>query len=191
MTVTIASDISSVQHTLPSELQSRSFLEALTARRSINAISPISKISDESIIAIVRHALLHVPGAFNAQTCRCLVLLGSEAQNFWDNIGESIRSSNGEEAWNGFFAAKIAEYRRGYGTVAFFDDVAAWDQVSKTMNPKRWAGMKDIVPQWEEHSAGMHHYAGKEDTSQRPFIKSMFSNKVGSLDGFEPRGFRM
>ena len=65
----------------------------------------------------------------------------------------------GEEAWQ-FFAPKIDEYKTGYGTVAFFDDSAAWDEVEESLGPRRWEGVKAAVPQWEEHSAGMHHYAG-------------------------------
>ena len=166
---TVASiDAATAQHPLPtdaegSSLQSQSFLEALTARRSIYALSPTSKVSDEQIKAIIKHALLHVPNSFNAQTARCLVLLAGESQKFWTMTGEHLKASMPEQSWN-YFATKINEYKSGYGTCLFFDDRDAWKEVEKTLGP-RWDGVKAQIPTWEEHSSGMHHYAGKKSNT--------------------------
>lgn len=143
-------------------MQSRDFLKALTVRRSIYTLAAKSHVPDERLAAVVKHTLLHVPSAFNVQTARCLLLLGREHQKLWDMVSDILKPTFPPQAWE-FFGPKIQGYRNGYGTCIFFDDMTAWNKIEQNIGPQRWAGVSTMAEEWTQHSAGMHHYAGKED----------------------------
>ena len=141
-------------------MQSSDFLEAMKVRRSVYALSPTSHVPDDTITSIIKNALLHTPSAFNSQTARCLVLLGDEHQKLWVTIGNVLKPSMPPEKWS-FFSSKIQEYKHGYGSCVFFDDMTSWDDTAKMLGPDRWSNVKDMTEEWTQHSSGMLQYAGK------------------------------
>lgn len=140
-------------------MNSASFLDSLKVRRSIYALSPTSDVPDETIIDIIKQAILHVPSPFNSQTTRCLVLLGNEHQKLWGTIGDTLKPAMPPEKW-AFFSPKIQEYKNGYGSCVFFDDMTAWDTIEKNLGPDRWAAVSSMTEEWTQHSSGMYQYAG-------------------------------
>ena len=139
-------------------IQCREFLEALEVRRSIYSLSPTSHVPDERIKAVVEHALLHIPSAFNSQTSRCLLLLGNEHQKLWGEIGNILKPTMPAKQWE-FFGPKIEEYKSGYGCCIFFDDMTAWKDIEENLGPQRWNNVKGMTEEWTQHSVGMLQYA--------------------------------
>lgn len=77
----------------------KSFLEAITARRSIYALTPRSPIPHARIQELLNVTMLQVPSAFNSQTVRAALLLGDSHRRFWSMAGEIlIAAAEGKEA---------------------------------------------------------------------------------------------
>lgn len=92
------------------------FLETTKARRSYYQLSNESPISDTRIQEIVRHAISHVPSAFNSQTTRVVVLLRSEHEKLWDAATEVYKASLPEEPFKRA-EQRFSLFRAAYGTV--------------------------------------------------------------------------
>ena len=67
------------------------FLDLIKTRRSIYQIANSSPISDEDIIEIVNEAVKHSPTAFNSQSSRVVILLGTHHEKLWDITTETLR----------------------------------------------------------------------------------------------------
>jgi uncharacterized protein len=135
----------------------RRFLYAIEHRRSIYDIAPETCVPDRKIIAVVEEAVKHVPSPFNVQSCRCVILLKDEHQKHWDMQLAHFEAILPEAA-KGFVRGKIAESKKGYGSILFFDDQNAHKAMEVSMGA-RWAGVAANYPSWTEHSQGMHHFA--------------------------------
>ena len=68
---------------------SKNFLTAIADRRSIYGISKESPISDDRIKEIIDHAVKYTPSAFNSQSARVVLLLGSQHDKLWDITKET------------------------------------------------------------------------------------------------------
>ena len=128
---------------------SKDFLKAVEDRRTFYFIGKDVSLSDDELLKIIRHAVLHAPSAFNSQSARVLVLLGGEHDKLWDITTEILRgivpaanfASTGE---------KLASFRSGYGTVLYFEDQ---DTVAGLQ--KSFPLYKDNFPLWSLQSSGM------------------------------------
>lgn len=92
------------------------FLEATKIRRSYYQLLNESPISDARIQELVRHAISHVPSAFNSQTTRVVVLLKSEHEKLWDAATDVYKASLPEEQFKRA-EQKFNLFRAAYGTV--------------------------------------------------------------------------
>lgn len=135
-----------------------SFLDAMSTRRSIYALEASSPVPDSRIIEIVNHTILHCPSPFNVQSARAIVLIGEEHKKLWDIAYEAAQDIFSAAAFEGL-KLRILGFRGGYGTVMWFEDEGRFNVLEQQMGPERWAGVKDKMPQWSEHSSGMHQYA--------------------------------
>ena len=98
---------------------SKSFFDAVKDRRSIYALNKESPISDEAIEELVKQTVLHVPGFFNTQSARLVVLLKKEHDVFWDMVKEALKPVVPPDQ----FAAteqRLSMFRGGYGTVSLY-----------------------------------------------------------------------
>ncbi|MBE7180128.1 MAG: nitroreductase family protein [Terriglobus roseus] len=135
-----------------------SFLDAIAGRRSIYALAKESPIPDARIVELVQHAVTHAPSPFNAQSARAVVLLRGEHDKYWDLAAESARGAFPPPVFESL-KERLAGYKGGYGTVLWFEDQARFAAIEEQLGPQRWAAVKDSMPQWSEHSTGMHQYA--------------------------------
>jgi predicted oxidoreductase (fatty acid repression mutant protein) len=97
-------------------------LEAVKARRTIYGLKAESPVSDDTIEAIVRDAVLHVPSSFNTQTSRVVLLLKEEHQKVWDIALQAMEGlvaagALPKEAYESSTKPKLEGFRAGYGTV--------------------------------------------------------------------------
>jgi hypothetical protein len=96
------------------------FLEAIQSRRSLYALNKSPTISDARIQEIIKHALLHVPSSFNAQSSRIVLLLKDDHDKLWNGlVHDSLKALLPADQ----FAPteqKIKGFAAAYGTVCLF-----------------------------------------------------------------------
>ena len=100
---------------------SKSFLDAVKARRTFYGLSKEIVVPADKIKEIVGEAVNHTPSAFNSQSSRVVVLFGEQSDKLWSITKESLRKIVPAEN----FAAteeRINGFANGYGTILFFED---------------------------------------------------------------------
>lgn len=122
-------------------------------RRSIYALSDQLPVSNDEVVKLVEHAILHTPSSFNSQSTRIVVLFGEEHNKLWDITEETLRVIVGNEAAFKSTEAKIAGFRNGAGTVLFFED----QSVVRGMQEAAPAYAENF-PIWATQTNAMHQY---------------------------------
>ncbi|MBD2846713.1 nitroreductase family protein [Paenibacillus sp. IB182496] len=133
-------------------MMSKSFLEAVKARRTYYGITNEAVTSKKEISELVEFAVKHTPSAFNSQSARAVVLLEEQHNKFWDltlDILRGIVSGDQLQATE----QRIAGFRGGYGTILFFEDSAVIEGLQQAM-PTYAAKF----PIWSGNSSGMLQY---------------------------------
>ncbi|KAJ9612961.1 type II nitroreductase [Cladophialophora chaetospira] len=137
-----------------------SFSAATRARRSRRALKATSSVPDSVIVDLVESTLLNVPSAFNSQTTRISILLHDNHRKLWTLTGDVLLNEIGEKLYtarNGHMPStkeKMATFGNAYGTILFWDDLAAIKQF-KDEAPGIY---KDKCEEWATQSNGMHQY---------------------------------
>lgn len=129
------------------------FLNAVEKRRSIYNLGDKQILSPDEVMALVNRAVKHTPSAFNSQSARVVVLFGDNYQKLWDIVLEALRKRVAADK----FAPtekKIASFKKGYGTVLFFEDESVVQSLQEN-----YPLYKDNFPKWSEQSSGMVQFA--------------------------------
>ncbi|KAK9372068.1 Nitroreductase-like protein [Lipomyces chichibuensis] len=131
---------------------SKTFLEALCARRSYYKLANQSTIPDSRIVELVNAAALNTPSCFNSQSTRLVVLLKQEHEKLWEIAKETLKAMlppdvyvNTEQRLNGF--------QKAYGTILFFEN----PDTVKALQEKLPI-YADRFPSWSEHTSAMHQF---------------------------------
>lgn len=130
----------------------KNFLTALKDRRTFYGIGKDVSITDTRIQEIINESVQHAPSAFNSQSARVVVLLGSQHDQLWEIAKEALRKVVPADK----FAPteeKINSFRNGYGSVLFFEDTAVVEGLQK-----QFPLYKDNFPIWSQQSSGMLQY---------------------------------
>ncbi len=128
------------------------FLSAVKNRRTIYGLSRESVVSDDKILEIVDHAVLHSPSAFNSQSARVVVLLNDHHTKLWSVVKETLRKIVPE----GSFAQteeKLKGFAAAYGTILFFEDQSVVEDLQANFSL-----YKDNFPLWSLQASGMLQY---------------------------------
>jgi len=122
-------------------------------RRSIYALSDQLPVSNDEVVKLVEHAVLHTPSAFNSQSARIVVLFGDDHKKLWDITEETLKVIvNDDEKFQGT-KDKIAGFSTGAGTVLFFEDKGV------VRNMQEAAPLyADKFPIWSYQTSAMHQY---------------------------------
>lgn len=122
-------------------------------RRSIYALSNQLPVSNDEIVNLVEHAVLHTPSAFNSQSTRIVVLFGEDHKKLWDITEETLKVIVGDDEKFQGTKDKIAGFRAGAGTVLFFEDKGV------VRNMQEVASLyADKFPIWAHQTSAMHQY---------------------------------
>ena len=122
-------------------------------RRSIYALSNQLPVSNDEIVKLVEHAVLHTPSAFNSQSTRIVVLFGEDHKKLWDITEETLRVIVGDDEKFQGTKDKIVGFRAGAGTVLFFEDKGV------VRNMQEAAPLyADKFPIWAHQTSAMHQY---------------------------------
>ena len=122
-------------------------------RRSIYALSNQLPVSNDDVVKLVEHAMLHTPSAFNSQSARIVVLFGDDHNKLWDITEETLKAIVGDEEKFKGTKDKIAGFRAGAGTVLFFEDKG----VVRSMQEAAPL-YADKFPIWAHQTSAMHQY---------------------------------
>ena len=127
----------------------KDFYTTVEKRRSYYGIGKETAVSDEKIKEVVEHAVKHTPSAFNSQSARVIVLLGTQHDKLWNITKDALRKIVPAEN----FAAteeKIDSFKSGYGTVLFFEESTVIDALQK-----QFPLYAHNFPVWSQQSNGM------------------------------------
>ena len=122
-------------------------------RRSIYALSNQLPVSNDEVVKLVEHAILHTPSAFNSQSTRIIVLFGDEHQKLWQMTEDTLRDIVNDDEKFVSTKQKIDSFKAGAGTILFFEDHAVVKGLQEAAPL-----YADKFPVWSEHTSAMHQY---------------------------------
>ena len=122
-------------------------------RRSIYALSNKLPVSNDEIVELVEHAVLHTPSSFNSQSTRVVVLFGDDHHKLWQITEDTLRGMVDNEEQFAATKQKIAGFKAGAGTVMFFED----HSVVRDMQAAAPL-YADKFPIWAHQTNAMHQY---------------------------------
>ncbi|SFC29267.1 nitroreductase family protein [Clostridium uliginosum] len=131
---------------------SKDFFTAVADRRSFYGISKEAVVSDDRIKEIVDHAVKYTPSAFNSQSTRVVLVLGTHHDKLWDITKEALRKVIPADQFS-TTEDKINSFKNGYGTVLFYDDNSIVEDLQQ-----KFALYKDNFPIWAQQTNGMHQF---------------------------------
>jgi len=123
-------------------------------RRSIYALSNQLPVSNDEIVKLVEHAILHTPSAFNSQSTRVIVLFGEEHQKLWQMTEDTLRDIVNDDEKFVSTKQKIDSFKAGAGSILFFED----HEVVKNLQEAAPL-YADKFPVWSQHTSAIHQYA--------------------------------
>jgi len=125
--------------------------EALRHRRTYYKLGGGSPVSDEYLRQLVELTVSHVPSAFNSQTSRLALLLGSSHQRLWNIVKDTLRPLV-PPAEFGRTEQKIdTSFASGHGTVLFFEDTETVQALQQ-----QFPVYATSFPIYAEHTSAMH-----------------------------------
>jgi predicted oxidoreductase (fatty acid repression mutant protein) len=122
-------------------------------RRSIYALSNQLPVSNDEVVKLVEHAVLHTPSAFNSQSTRIIVLFGDEHQKLWQMTEDTLRDIVNDDEQFVSTKQKIDSFKAGAGTILFFEDHAVVKGLQEAAPL-----YADKFPVWSQHTSAMHQY---------------------------------
>lgn len=122
-------------------------------RRSIYALSNQLPVSNDEIVKLVEHAVLHTPSAFNSQSTRIVVLFGDDHNKLWQMTEDTLRDIVDNEEQFAATKQKMNGFKAGAGTVMFSED----HSVIRDMQAAAPL-YADKFPIWSHQTSAMHQY---------------------------------
>ncbi|WP_455674569.1 nitroreductase family protein [Phocaeicola sp.] len=129
----------------------KSFKEALKARRTFYQIDNISTLSEKELLDLIRFAVEHVPSAFNSQTTRVVLLTDEAHQKLWKIVKNTLRKHVPEAAFAKTEQKIDGSFSCGYGTILYFEDMSIVHALQE-----QFPTYKDNFPIWAEQTDAMH-----------------------------------
>ena len=122
-------------------------------RRSIYALSNQLPVSNDEIVKLVEHAVLHTPSAFNSQSTRIVVLFGDDHNKLWQMTEDTLRDIVDNEEQFAATKQKMNGFKAGAGTVMFFEDHSGIRDMQAAAPL-----YADKFPIWSHQTSAMHQY---------------------------------
>lgn len=122
-------------------------------RRSQYHLNDQLPLNREQMEALIREVIRTTPSGFNSQTARLVLLWGEAHQRLWHVVQETVRPLTAPEQYPNT-VAKMDGFRRGAGTILFFEEGAILRQLEE-----KYPKFADNVPLFSSHTSAMHQYA--------------------------------
>lgn len=122
-------------------------------RRTIYALSDQLPVSNDAIVKLVEHAVLHTPSAFNSQSTRIVILFGDDHKKLWQITEDTLRDIVDNEEKFASTKQKMDSFKAGAGTIMFFEN----HSVVRDMQAAAPL-YADKFPIWADQTNAMHQY---------------------------------
>lgn len=122
-------------------------------RRTIYALSDQLPVSNDEIVKLVEHAVLHTPSAFNSQSTRIVILFGDDHKKLWQITEDTLRDIVDNEEKFASTKQKMDSFKAGAGTIMFFEN----HSVVRDMQAAAPL-YADKFPIWADQTNAMHQY---------------------------------
>lgn len=132
---------------------SNNFLETMRKRRTQYALGKRLPLSNSDVTTVIQEAVRLAPSSFNSQSSRVIILFGSQSDNLWEIVRETLRKIVPADSFAST-DARIDGFAAGAGTVLFYED----QDVVRELQEK-YALYADKFPEFSEQSAGMAQFA--------------------------------
>ncbi|USE84656.1 nitroreductase family protein [Acinetobacter tibetensis] len=129
------------------------YLQQLQQRQSIQKLGKNLAYDQIYLSELIHAAVLSCPSAVNMKTTRIVILFSKAHTEFWHLVQEIQKTQIPEHLFPAI-AIKIQKCNAAYGTVLFFEDQTAIENLQKN-SPLNSAEL----PLWSEQSLGMAQYA--------------------------------
>ena len=133
---------------------SRTFIEAISHRRSHYHLENISPVATTHIIDTIDQILSVVPSPFNVQSARLVVLFDQQHIALWNIVEHELENRIPSDIFNKTRQKLHRSFRSGFGTILIYEDEAALNQLR--INYPDYA---ENVERWSEQSSGMLQFA--------------------------------
>lgn len=127
-----------------------SYLDIIDRRRSVYVLNDRLPISEDELARIVGDVVVATPSPFNVQSGRAVVLLGAQHRALWDEIVRPALEAIVPVESFAPTAEKLAGFAAGAGTVLFFENCPAVEDL-KVRFPTYAAAFDGFA----EHALGM------------------------------------
>lgn len=125
------------------------YMNAIVNRRSMYNLSGETTLPDEELEDKLQQLVKNLPTAYNMQSTCMAMLTGDAHKKLWNIVLETLRPKVAPEKF-ARTESKIGSFAAGYGTILYFNDDAASQEV-KDKNPL----YADTVDFWVAQHTGM------------------------------------
>lgn len=129
------------------------YLEALKNRRSCYDLDNRISITEERIEEVVKQCIKYSPSAYHLQSARAIILFGEQHHMLWKLIMATLKSIVPEDKFPRT-EKKIKSFNAGYGTVLFFENQPAVEDLQK-----KFPTYADNFGDWSVQASGMAQFA--------------------------------
>ena len=133
---------------------SRTFIEAISQRRSNYHLENISPVATSHILNTIDTILSVVPSPFNVQSARIVILFDEQHIALWDIVERELESRIPKDIFSKTRQKLHKSFRSGYGTILFYEDELSLNKLR--IDTPDYA---EHITHWAEHSAGMLQFA--------------------------------
>lgn len=132
----------------------RSFIEAISHRRSNYHLSNNTSISRTELLDTLGTTLAVVPTPFNVQSARLVVLLDHHHTDLWDIVERILQPLTPQDRFLNTQQKINQAFRSGIGTILFYEDEESLDKLREKIPTYAMN-----VGRWSEQSSGMLQFA--------------------------------
>ena len=133
---------------------SRTFIEAISHRRSHYLLDNISPVATAHILETIDRILSVAPSPFNVQSARLVVLFDEQHIALWDIVEEELKSRIPTDIFDRTRQKLHKAFRSGYGTILIYEDEATLNRL-RIETPD----YAENISRWSEQSSGMLQFA--------------------------------
>lgn len=133
---------------------SRTFIEAISHRRSHYHLDNISPVATAHILETIDRILTVAPSPFNVESARLVALFDEQHIALWDIVEEELKSRIPADVFDRTRQKLHKAFRSGYGTILIYEDEAALNRLR--IEAPDYA---ENVSRWSEQSSGMLQFA--------------------------------
>lgn len=132
----------------------KSFMQTMEHRRSIYHLGSGCSPTEEQIADLLQRILLVVPSAFNGQTTRIVLLMGSHHYELWEIVKQTLAERLSPEAMAKTREKIDRSFQAGCGTVLFYEEQKIVEQQKRDFT--LYAEAMSI---YSQHTSAMHQFA--------------------------------